>query len=531
MRVLFALSFLILIASTDAGDAAEPFTLELRHQVETSADSGRYHLLGREENWDAAGTAVIVCDMWDSHHCYRAVRREQEFAPRLNQLLIEARNRGATIIHAPSDCMQAYVDHPARGRAIMAPAASNHPPEIGKWCYQIPSEEAAVYPIDQTDGGEDDTPAEHAAWEAELRRQGRNPATPWQKQIDAIEIDPERDFITDSGTEVWNILEANNIDNVMFAGVHTNMCVLGRPFGLRRLSQAGKNVVLVSDLTDTMYNPAAAPYVSHHSGTDLIISHIQRYVCPTITSDQILGGTPFRFADDRRPHVAIVISEPEYETERTLPLFAAENLVQQHRLTIVYGSETEPDALPGIEFIDNADCLLISVRRRTPPLDQLDAIRKFVMAGKPVIGIRTANHAFSLRTGEPPANRGSWPEFDAQVFGGSYTNHYGNELTAIIRRAAVEPKSPAANDLYNNLPEDPFVAGGSLYKVAPVDPTANILLVGQVPGQQPEPVAWTYRRPDGGKSFYTSLGTPADFDHPAFRQLLNDAIAWAVQGR
>lgn len=73
------------------------------------------------------------------------------------------------------------------------------------------------------------------------------------------------------------------------------MCVLGRPFGLRQLAKNGKHVVLMRDLTDAMYNPQSWPQVSHHEGTQLIISHIERHVCPTISSEQILGGKPFEF--------------------------------------------------------------------------------------------------------------------------------------------------------------------------------------------------------------------------------------------
>ncbi len=58
---------------------AEPLPMTLRYQVETSAQSGRYHRLTRDEAWDPAQTAIIVCDMWDAHHCYRAVQREMEF--------------------------------------------------------------------------------------------------------------------------------------------------------------------------------------------------------------------------------------------------------------------------------------------------------------------------------------------------------------------------------------------------------------------------------------------------------------------
>jgi hypothetical protein len=73
------------------------------------------------------------------------------------------------------------------------------------------------------------------------------------------------------------------------------MCVLGRPFGLRQLSKNGMNVVLMRDLTDSMYNPRSWPHVSHLEGNALIIAHIERHICPTMTSDQFIGGIPFKF--------------------------------------------------------------------------------------------------------------------------------------------------------------------------------------------------------------------------------------------
>jgi hypothetical protein len=59
-------------------------------------------------------------------------------------------------------------------------------------------------------------------------------------------------------------------------------------------------VALVRDMTDCMYNPKRWPYVDHFTGNDLIVSHTERFVCPTITSDQILGGQPFRSKTDTR---------------------------------------------------------------------------------------------------------------------------------------------------------------------------------------------------------------------------------------
>jgi nicotinamidase-related amidase len=283
-------SLMLLLAAVAAPDADE-FNLKLRSRVESE-------ILTKAEAWPAKKSAVIVCDMWDAHHCLNAVRRENELVPRMEEFLKKARSQGALIIHAPSSCMEPYKDHPGRKRAMAAPKAATLPKDIGEWCRKIPAEEKGKYPIDQSDGGEDDDEKEHAEWEAKLKAMGRNPKAPWKSQHAGITIKDE-DAISDSGVEIWNLLEQRGISNVMLVGVHTNMCVLGRPFGLRQLAKNGKNVVLVRDLTDTMYNPKMPPMVSHFEGTRLIVEHIEKYVCPTITSDQLIGGKEFRFAGDK----------------------------------------------------------------------------------------------------------------------------------------------------------------------------------------------------------------------------------------
>lgn len=150
----------------------------------------------------------------------------------------------------------------------------------------------------------------------------------------------------------------SNISNgpkSMICGLHTNMCVLGRPFGLRQLSSHRKNVVLLQDLTDTMYNPVRWPYINHFSGTDLILDHVERHICPTIASNQLfvsLNSTvssqriPFRFPKDRRPHLAMRIAEDEYQTANTLPQFAATHLRPQLRVSIVYGDSKDRTKYP-----------------------------------------------------------------------------------------------------------------------------------------------------------------------------------------
>lgn len=277
--------------------AAATFKFTLQKRAESPPDSGHYKIITTPETWDARRTAIIVCDMWDLHHCKNAVTRETEMAPRMNQVLNTARQAGALIIHAPSSCMDFYRDHPARKLAQSAPKAPNLPADIASWCRKIPAEEKGKYPVDQSDGGEDDDPAEHAAWASHLTSLGRNPRAPWKRQIDVLEI-RDQDAISDSGIEIWNLLEHRAIQHVILLGVHVNMCVLGRPFGLRQLAKNGKHVVLMRDLTDSMYNPARWPHVNHYRGTDLVIEHIEKFVAPTITSDQLLGGKPFVFSTD-----------------------------------------------------------------------------------------------------------------------------------------------------------------------------------------------------------------------------------------
>jgi nicotinamidase-related amidase len=295
--VAWVMALIACAAGSRGAEADRPKSLKLMQRSRAAKEGGTFDIITKTVEWDPKQTAVIVCDMWDTHHCLNAVRRVEELAPRMNQVLEKARGQGVLIIHAPSSCMDAYKDHAARKRAQSAPTAANLPKDIGQWCNRIPSEEKGKYPLDQSDGGCDSDPAEQKAHEQKLLEMGRNPKAPWKRQTDVLKIHDE-DAVSDSGVEIWNVMEERDIKNVVLVGVHTNMCVLGRPFGLRQMARNDKNVVLMRDLTDTMYNPARWPYVSHLRGTELIVEHIEKFVCPTVTSDQLLGGGPFRFRGD-----------------------------------------------------------------------------------------------------------------------------------------------------------------------------------------------------------------------------------------
>src|SRR5439155_4052390 len=105
------------------------------------------------------------------------------------------------------------------------------------------------------------------------------------------------DAITDDPQEAYNPLEQRAIENVIYLGVHLNMCVLGRGCAIRQMVKLGKNVALMRDLTDTMYNHEKRPQVNHFQGTDLVIEHVEKYWCPSFTSSDLTGKPPFRFKE------------------------------------------------------------------------------------------------------------------------------------------------------------------------------------------------------------------------------------------
>ncbi|EMI56135.1 hypothetical protein RSSM_02470 [Rhodopirellula sallentina SM41] len=232
----------------------------------------------------------------------------------------------------------------------------------------------------------------------------------------------------------------------------------------------------------------------------------------------------------RRPVVAIMIGEPEYKTRETLPRFAAKNLQQDYDVVFVLEDSENEGSFPEIDRIATADVLVISVRRKTLPKSQLDVVRRFVAEGGSVVGIRTANHAFCLRKGKSPPECDQWPQFDAEVFGGNYTGHYPNDQASTV---CVAERSQD-HRIVESMGVDCFEQIGSLYRTSPLADGAHVLLTGKLQSsdREPfaaEPVAWTYTRPDGGHSFYTSLGHPAEFEKPAFERLLRGAIDWIVE--
>lgn len=213
-------------------------------------------------------------------------------------------------------------------------------------------------------------------------------------------------------------------------------------------------------------------------------------------------------ADSPPLRICLLSGSAEYDSENSLAGFQSylENRYQVICLR-AFGKD-KGDNLPGLEALDRADLMIVFTRRVALPPEQLERVHKYIAAGRPIIGLRTASHAFQ-----------NYMEFDREVLGGGYKGHYTNSQAEVI----IAPGRA----------EHPMLAGVTpfttrkLYKNPTLADDAIVLLEGATASYR-EPVAWV-RLHAGGRVFYTSLGTQEDFMQESFRRLLVNAIFWTTQ--
>ncbi len=218
-------------------------------------------------------------------------------------------------------------------------------------------------------------------------------------------------------------------------------------------------------------------------------------------------------APAKTPSIVLVSGEFEYKSAETLPLLKQKLEAQLGAKCVYLARPADPKAqtIAGLEALDTADLAILYIRRMTLPKEQLAHIQRFAASGKPIIGLRTASHAFE-----------NWKEWDREVLGGNYQNHHNNKLATSVR---VAPEA-AGHPILKGVPQN-FASAGSLYRNSPLAPGATVLLMGSVDGMPAEPVAWT-RSHHGAAVFYTSLGHPAEFGKEPFDRLLLNAVQWAL---
>ncbi|MBY0523113.1 MAG: cysteine hydrolase [Gemmataceae bacterium] len=273
-RLLFTFPMVaVAIAVATSASADDPkndgvLRLNLRTRVQPFKGSEAWDEVALRKDISAKETAIVICDMWDDHWCKPAAKRCEVMAKKMVPILAAARAKGVTIIHSPSECMDFYKDAPQRKKMQEVPKVDLPKP--------LPLADPTL-PVDSSNGGcDDDTSKFFKAW---------------KRQTELIPI-AEDDLISDKGDEIYSLIKQRGIKNVIFMGVHANMCVLNRPFAIKQLTRWGVRCVLVRDLTDAMYDPKMPPKVSHDAGTDLVIQYIEKHWCPSILSSDLAGKMP-----------------------------------------------------------------------------------------------------------------------------------------------------------------------------------------------------------------------------------------------
>ena len=243
--------------------------------------------------------------------------------------------------------------------------------------------------------------------------------------------------------------------------------------------------------------------------------------------------------------VVLVAGDELYRSEETMPMLA-KILSQKHGFKTTVLFAINPDGghidanfqnnIPGTEALDSADLLIIGTRFRQLPDDQLARFAKYLDAGKPVIGIRTATHAF---TGGAMTGDFKWADFGLKILGERWVNHHGKHKVEGTR--SVVEAANASHEVLHGVGE--IFATTDVYGIRNLDLASTTLLLRgavtesldpaskAVSGQKNEPMmplAWLreYTGPNGttkGKAFCTTLGASVDFADEDLRRLIGNA--------
>ena len=240
-----------------------------------------------------------------------------------------------------------------------------------------------------------------------------------------------------------------------------------------------------------------------------------------------------------KPHVVFVLGTLHYSPELTMPLFAQELERFGFRTTLVRG-EGDPEkktenVLPGISVLAEADAVIFFPRFLQLPDREWQPIEDYLKSGKPVIGLRTASHAFKYPKGHPRFN---WnDDFGRRALGTPYIVHQtGTTQVSVIQKYRKHP-------IMSHVTKTQWVSPGTLY-LTRLQGGCVPLLMGtgkgpfrlmekefgpiQVNESEADIVAWAWQNEWGGKVFGTSLGDPGDFAEESFTRMLVNSVCWAV---
>ncbi len=288
-------------------------------------------------------------------------------------------------------------------------------------------------------------------------------------------------------------------------------------------------------------------------------------------------------------HIVLVSGDEEYRSEEALPQLA--KILSTHhnfKCTVLFAQDPEATGIvnpnytrniPGLEHLDQADLMVVFTRFRALPDEQMQHFEKYLLAGKPVVGIRTATHAFHFKdTTNQWAYWGNYHNkegdpwdggFGRLVLGEHWYTHHGHHKHQSTRGLIAE--GAENHPVLNGIPNGEIWGPTDVYGVRlPLPGDTQHLVMGQVinregaydendpffgmrpsdsevadrnpatdeaynPNDPMMPIAWirTYQLPDGnsGKAFTSTIGSSTDLTNEAVRRLLVNATYFLLDMR
>lgn len=293
VSIVFACLFVLALSSIEAGQQT-PRVKSTATQIEfelQTRDPGTGEITITRERVDADKIGVIAVDVWNYHWCKTATMRVDAFVPRINKALAAARSLGMTVMLCPSDVVDNYVGFPQRER-VLALSTMAVPNIMDVTCPPVPDAGGCACGRERCGG--------NYGWD------GMHPD---------LEIG-EDDWMPDTQAEVFTICKQREISHLIYVGFHTQVCLLGKPMGLRAMKSAGLECVLARDMTDAHpgYDPARD--FTPDLNTEQVVEHFEKHLAPTIHFENELEKLklwdsqwvvdPVRIAPwgtDHRPHL------------------------------------------------------------------------------------------------------------------------------------------------------------------------------------------------------------------------------------
>lgn len=256
-------------------------------------------------------------------------------------------------------------------------------------------------------------------------------------------------------------------------------------------------------------------------------------------------------------HIVFVSGDDEYRSEEACPQLARILAVRHgFKCTVLFAIDDKGEInpahqtnIPGTHLLNDADMMVVFLRFRHLPDEQMKPIDDFTKSGKPIMGLRTATHSFNYRNQDSPYAKWHWQSKEPKggwgqaVLGDTWISHHGHHKHEATRGvvAAASAKHPiltgvgdvfGLTDVYGivNLREDDeiLMRGSVLTGMKPTDPPVD--------GKKNDPMmplVWTrmYKGEAGKTSrvICTTMGASVDLESEGLRRLLVNGCYWGLE--